>query len=160
MSHESWHEITWVVSFRTLFHWTPSYAFTMTLDMLSLQSSIQDALDDVTVLSTCQHRLVYWQRGIQLVSTRSSTGRKTRALAALEHSLALVCVPQYPENDLVGFRRLQDSFECNSAHHSCFYIPNRVCLFTAACSTIAIAFMDININDQTWKLGEWRIYGA
>ncbi|KIM74986.1 hypothetical protein PILCRDRAFT_13927 [Piloderma croceum F 1598] len=43
----------------------------MTLDMPSLQSSIQDALDN-------------------LVSTRSSTGRKTRALAALEHMLALI----------------------------------------------------------------------
>lgn len=52
----------------------------------------------------------------QLVSARSSTGRRTRALAALERLLALVCVPEDTQINMDGFMRLQDTFERNGAY--------------------------------------------
>ncbi|KZP06734.1 CDC14-domain-containing protein [Athelia psychrophila] len=64
------------------------------MDLASLKSSTQDALDD-------------------LVSSRSSTGRRTRALAALEHLLALAFVPRDTLDELDQLMQLQDSFECN-----------------------------------------------
>ncbi|KAH7931178.1 CDC14-domain-containing protein [Leucogyrophana mollusca] len=65
----------------------------------SMQSTLQDALDDIS-------------------SSRSSSGRRTRALAVLEQQLALACVPSSTDDTLDTFLALQDTFQCN--------VPSRV----------------------------------
>ncbi|KDQ64176.1 hypothetical protein JAAARDRAFT_27798 [Jaapia argillacea MUCL 33604] len=66
-----------------------------------MQITIEDALDD-------------------LASTRTSTGRKTRALVTLEKLLASICIPGDEESldQLEAFLILQDTFECN--------VPSRI----------------------------------
>ncbi|KAF7981720.1 hypothetical protein HWV62_32313 [Athelia sp. TMB] len=80
------------------------------MDLVSLKSSTQDALDDVRCLlssiPTAHHRT-------QLISARSSSGRRTRALAALGHLLALACVPRDALGELDELMQIQDTFECN-----------------------------------------------
>ncbi|KAF8622182.1 hypothetical protein AX15_007294 [Amanita polypyramis BW_CC] len=69
---------------------------------LAMQSSIQDALDE-------------------LLSPRSPADAKTRALQILEHQLALACLNG--SNALHCFKSLQNNFECN--------IPLRVLAWTS-----------------------------
>ncbi|KII95314.1 hypothetical protein PLICRDRAFT_48278 [Plicaturopsis crispa FD-325 SS-3] len=64
------------------------------MDPVSLQSSLQDALDI-------------------LASSRASSTHKSHALTALEHILALACVPSESSDTLGVFLSLQDTFECN-----------------------------------------------
>ncbi|OJA20321.1 hypothetical protein AZE42_05444 [Rhizopogon vesiculosus] len=59
-----------------------------------MKETLQDALDD-------------------LASTRSSFGRRNRALAVLEQQLALACVQSSDDDTLDTYLDLQDAFECN-----------------------------------------------
>ncbi|OAX38585.1 CDC14-domain-containing protein [Rhizopogon vinicolor AM-OR11-026] len=65
----------------------------------SMKETLQDALDDLT-------------------STRSSFGRRNRALAVLEQQLALACVQSSDDDTLDTYLNLQDAFECN--------VPSRI----------------------------------
>ncbi|KAG1752423.1 cell division control protein 14, SIN component-domain-containing protein [Suillus paluster] len=71
----------------------------MSSTVSSMKTTLQDALDDVA-------------------STRSSSGRRNRALAVLEQQLALACVQSSNDDTLETYVNLQDDFECN--------VPSRI----------------------------------
>ncbi|KAG2156419.1 cell division control protein 14, SIN component-domain-containing protein [Suillus clintonianus] len=71
----------------------------MSSTVSSMKTTLQDALDDVT-------------------STRSSSGRRNRALAVLEQQLALACVQSSNDDTLETYLDLQDAFESN--------VPSRI----------------------------------
>ncbi|KAG2155130.1 cell division control protein 14, SIN component-domain-containing protein [Suillus bovinus] len=71
----------------------------MSSTVSSMKITLQDALDDVT-------------------STRSSFGRRNRALAVLEQQLALACVQSSNDDTLETYLDLQDAFESN--------VPSRI----------------------------------
>ncbi|KAG2060263.1 CDC14-domain-containing protein [Suillus hirtellus] len=71
----------------------------MSSTVSSMKTTLQDALDDLT-------------------STRSSFRRRNRALAVLEHQLALVCVQSSNDDTLETYLDLQDAFESN--------VPSRI----------------------------------
>lgn len=50
---------------------------------------------------------------LQVTSTRSSFGRRNRALAVLEQQLALACVQSSNDDTLETYLNLQDAFESN-----------------------------------------------
>ncbi|EIW76256.1 CDC14-domain-containing protein [Coniophora puteana RWD-64-598 SS2] len=66
---------------------------------LNMHTSLQNALDDIA-------------------SNRTSNSCKARAIADIEHQLAIACLPSGPSGALLHFLDLQDTFECN--------VPSRI----------------------------------
>ncbi|KAH7914441.1 cell division control protein 14, SIN component-domain-containing protein [Hygrophoropsis aurantiaca] len=84
-----------------------------------MQCTLQDALDDIN-------------------SSRSSSNRRTRALAVLEQQLALACVPSATDDTLDTFLSLQDTFQCNVPSRMLSWVTGAIPYLEAMLSKVSV----------------------
>jgi hypothetical protein len=107
-----------------------------------MKCTLQDALDSVSVHPDTLNSVVT-QCFLKLVSARSSARRRGRALAALEHLIALECLSSGISDDEGVLFALQDTFECNSE-----FVGNYFVLMFIFSSTMSHASVDFNVYDR------------
>ncbi|KAG2141659.1 cell division control protein 14, SIN component-domain-containing protein [Suillus cothurnatus] len=105
----------------------------MSSTVSSMKTTLQDALDDVA-------------------STRSSFGRRNRALAVLEQQLALACVQSSNDDTLETYLDLQDAFESNVPSRLLAWIQCTTSQLEICASKISTKERDSEMNTTCFQL--------